>query len=193
MKKTIILVSIISAAVVLVVLFNFLYKGGHFDRVKTTKTIETTIKQTKSKSTTKNETIIVEIKGAVNYPGVYEFNHSDVRIYEVIEMAGGLTPLANTDNLNLAEIVETNSSIYISKSVDSQSYTIKIGTQKGKININTASLSELMTLSGIGERKAQSIITYRNTNGFFKSIEELTNVDGIGNALFESIKEDITV
>ena len=108
-------------------------------------------------------------------------------------MAGGLTPLANTDALNLAEIVENNSSIYISKSVDSDSYTIKMGTVKGKININTASLSELMSLSGIGERKAQSIITYRNTNGFFKNIEELKNVDGIGDALFESIKEDITV
>ena len=193
MKKTIILVSIISFAVVLIVLFNFLYKGGHFDRVKKTTTIETTITTTKSQSTTKNETIIVEIKGAVNYPGIYEFNRTEVRIYEVIEMAGGLTPLANTDALNLAEIVENNSSIYISKSVDSDSYTIKMGTVKGKININTASLSELMSLSGIGERKAQSIITYRNTNGFFKNIEELKNVDGIGDALFESIKEDITV
>ena len=193
MKKTIILVSIISAAVVLVVLFNFLYKGGHFDRTKKTTSIKTTIKTNKPKTNIEEVSIIVEIKGAVNYPGIYVFDHSDVRIYEVIEMAGGLTPMANTDALNLAEIVETNSSIYISKSVDSDSYTIKMGTQKGKININTAGLSELMNLTGIGERKAQSIITYRNNHGFFKNVEELKNVDGIGDALFESIKEDITV
>ena len=62
-----------------------------------------------------------------------------------------------------------------------------------KININTASLEELITLNGLGESKAKSIIEYRNSNGEFKNVEELKNVDGIGDALFDKIKDKIIV
>ena len=62
-----------------------------------------------------------------------------------------------------------------------------------KININTASIDELMTLSGVGESKAKAIIAYREENGEFKTIEDLKEVSGIGDALFENIKDGITV
>ena len=68
-----------------------------------------------------------------------------------------------------------------------------IETQTSKISINNASLEELMTLSGIGEAKAKSIIEYREQNGGFNSIEDIKNVTGIGDALFDQIKENITL
>ena len=108
-------------------------------------------------------------------------------------MAGGLTRLANTDNLNIAQIIEGNSCIVISSRSDNDSYTLSIGEEKNKININTASFDELVSLQGIGEKKANSIIEYRKRNGFFKSIDEIKNVEGIGDALFNQIKEDICV
>ena len=195
MKKTIILASIIAFTVIAVVALNFMYQSGTFER-KNNKEIEvtdasfhlTTIKTTKEKIE-----IVVEIKGAVKYPGIYHFNYSPVLVYDVIEMAGGLTSVANTDNLNMAAVITNNSCIVVCQSKEDASYTLSEGETTSKININTASLEELMSLSGIGEKKAQSIISYRKENGFFKKIEELKNVEGIGNALFESIKDDICV
>ena len=193
MKKTIILASIISFTVIVVVLLNFMYQGGLFSKrnERTTKTIQTTT--TIEHTTKEKEEIVIEIKGAVRYPGVYVFDHYPVLVYEVIDMAGGLTSIANIDNINLAGIVEANQSIVISSNSTLKSYIVEMGESSSKININTANKEQLMTIPGIGEAKANNIIKYRKTNGFFSKIEDIKNVDGIGESVFESIKVYITV
>ena len=131
------------------------------------------------------EEIIVELKGAVKIPGLYS-TYKGVLLFELINQAGGLLNSADLSNINLVQSINNNTSIEIPY-VSNNSETIK------KININTASLSELMTLKGIGESKAKSIIEYRTSNGLFKSIEDIKNISGIGEALYNKIKDNIIV
>lgn len=165
------------------------------------------------KEDSEDKKIIVDIKGMVASPGVYEVS-STARVNDVITMAGGLLDGADTSLINLAKIVvdEMTIIVYSKEEVteklkeeicvcecplitndacinDSLS-SVKEGTL---ININTATKEELMTISGIGEAKADDIIKYRESNGNFKSIDEIKNVSGIGDSLFEKIKDYITV
>lgn len=171
---------------------------------------------TTEKTTTINkEKKYIDIKGSVKKPGVYEFKEND-RVIDAIELAGGLKPNANTNNINLSKKLESEMVIYIYSNKEIQNGTkalncdtvcntevIEINNciekdtnetnSTNKVNINTASLEELQTLSGIGESKAKNIIEYRTTNGNFKNIEEIKNISGIGDALYEKIKDKITV
>ena len=149
--------------------------------------------------------VSVDIKGEVKNPGYYEID-SDKRIKDLIDMAGGLTDEASTDDINLSskvydemvivinkkeevkEEVTNSPSISVSKSNNSSSTK-----PSGKISINTAGISELITLNGIKEARAKKIIEYRETNGPFKSIEEIKNVSGIGEGIFAKIKDYITL
>lgn len=168
----------------------------------------------------KNDLVYVDIKGAVKKPGVYKIN-SDKKIIDVITMAGGLMENANTDNINLSKkvtdemviIIYTNEEVKNSNIVDTVIKVIdkecvcpniqndgcinteindSITNVNKTININTATLEELMSINGLGEAKAKAIIKYREENGYFKIIDDLLNVSGIGEALFEKIKEYIT-
>ena len=157
--------------------------------------------------------VIVDIKGMVANPGVYEVE-STKRVNDVIEMAGGLTENADTSLINLAKIVTDEMTIIIySKDEVLEKYKEEVcvcdcplitndacinndstSTEENKVvNINTASKEELMTISGLGEAKAEAIIKYREENGNFKTIEDIKNVLGIGDSLFEKIKDYITV
>ena len=140
--------------------------------------------------------IFVEIKGEVAKPDVYEVDEGSI-IRDLINVAGGLTPEANIDNINRAEKLINNQLIVIPNKNDEiidESTNVSQGiTKDGIININKASLSELQEITGIGEVKAQSIIDYREKNGGFKSIEDIKNVDGIGSKTFEKIKEKICI
>lgn len=140
--------------------------------------------------------IFVEIKGEVAKPDVYEVDEGSI-IRDLINVAGGLTPEANIDNINRAEKLINNQLIVIPNKNDEiivEGTNISQGiTKDGIININKASLSELQEITGIGEVKAQSIIDYREKNGGFKSIEDIKNVDGIGSKTFEKIKEKICI
>lgn len=168
----------------------------------------------------KDDLVYVDIKGAVKKPGVYKIN-SDKKIIDVITMAGGLMENANTDNINLSRkvtdemviIIYTNEEVKNSNIVDTVIKVVdkecvcpniqndgcinteindSITNVNKTININTATLEELMSINGLGEAKAKAIIKYREENGFFKIIDDLLNVSGIGEALFEKIKEYIT-
>ena len=176
----------------------------------------------------------VEVKGAVNAPGVYKVFDNYI-INDVIKMAGGFKSDAFTDNINLSHHLEDELVIYVytkneykknntvvSSTCNCPTYDISICTDNkssiitsnsedvnnndnisnnkeesskvnGKVNINTASKKELMTLSGIGEAKANDIINYRNNNGLFKSIEDIKKVNGIKDGTFNKIKDSITV
>lgn len=156
-------------------------------------------------STKSNEKIVVEIKGEVNKPNVYTLD-SGSRIYELIDLAGGLTPFGNDKNINKASVLVDGQCIVVGNEIDeenvqnavmlSNSLNEFISSEQGKddrININQATKDDLTKLSGVGSTKAQAIITYRDSVGGFKDIEELKNVDGIGDKTVEKLKDSIRV
>ena len=142
----------------------------------------------------------VDISGAVVNPGVYEVG-SQTRLFQVIEMAGGLTENADVNSLNRAEIVCDGQKIIVgilgepsaAVSESSGSQSAQSGITNGKVNLNLAGSATLQTIPGIGPSKADRIIDYRNTNGRFRKIEDIMNITGIGEKTFESIKDYITV
>ena len=164
------------------------------------------------------EKIQVDIKGEINYPGIYKVD-SNLRVMDVIKLAGDLTENADTSVINLSkkvtdemviiiyskdEVLDFKKTKTLEKQVEEKCVQkdenslvndacIECSTSNGKININTASVDELKNLSGVGEKKAKDIISYRETNGNFNSIEDIMKVIGIGEASFAQIKEDITV
>ena len=146
--------------------------------------------------TNSNNTIVVEIKGEVMNPDVYTLNVGSI-IKDLIEMAGGLTKEADISNINRAKeisnheliIIRNINDVNIEEEVDYSE--INEDSDDGKISINDSDISKLKEIPGIGEVKANSIILYREKNNGFKSIEELKNVDGIGEKTFEKIKDSI--
>ncbi|MDF2610759.1 MAG: hypothetical protein K0R92_2233 [Lachnospiraceae bacterium] len=144
------------------------------------------------------KSLYVHICGAVKKPDVYEVKDG-TRIIEVIRLAGGLTDEAAGDYINQAALVTDGQQVYIptkSEVVDaSPSGYLQNSNQDGAniVNINTAAKEELMTLPGIGEAKANSIIAYRQENGGFKNIDEIKNIEGIKDSVFNKISELITV
>lgn len=145
---------------------------------------------------------VVYVCGNVKNPGVYELL-SGSRINDAIKAAGGVLPNSDMNSLNLAEKVQDGQKIYVPKigelqtQSDLSSGIPQNGTnslnQNSKININTASKDELKTLDRVGDKLAERIIEYRQKHGPFKSIEEIKNVNGIGDKIFEAIKDSITV
>lgn len=129
--------------------------------------------------------IIVEVKGEVYRPGIYIVLEGS-RVNDIINLCGGFTTNALTTNINLARVIKDGELINIASKES-------VTTISDKININSATVEELMTLSGIGETKAKSIVLYRSEKGNFMFIEDIMNVSGISIALFEKIKESICV
>ncbi len=179
---------------------------------------ESSKEETKELESIPEEKYYVDIKGYVKKPGVYEVSKTSI-VNDCLKLAGGLLKNADTTTINLSKPVSAAMVIYVPKkneviksttdktttttteipnnaaipdnsntSNDTSSATLNL-----KINLNTASKEELTKLSGIGEAKAQDIIDYRNTNGSFKTIEEIKNISGIGDALFAKIKDNITI
>jgi len=146
--------------------------------------------------------IMVDIKGEVKAPGCYEID-SDKRVKDLIEIAGGLTKNASVDGINLSAKLTDEMVIVIDKKETVKKLetdnrvVVKPSTSNakttGKISINKATKKELMTLTGIGEAKANSIIDYRTTKGPFKSLEDIKKVKGIGDSIFAKIKDNITL
>jgi competence protein ComEA len=169
-----------------------------------------------SSNTTTNSTntVFVDVKGAVKNPGVYEVS-SNAIVDDCIKLAGGITSSGTTKNINLSKKVYDEMVIYVFKKSELTTTAVNeiactteviqndvcLNTTTSSttnesistlVNINTATKEELMTLSGVGESKALAIIEYRKTNTF-KTIEDIKNVSGIGDAMYEKIKDSITV
>ncbi len=132
--------------------------------------------------------IYVYVCGEVNSPGVYALRE-DARAFEAVEAAGGMTADADGQAVNLARILRDGEQLIVPSRLNAPA----AGTAGGKVNINTADVPALMTLSGIGESKAEAIIAYREEKGPFTVIEDIMLVGGIKSSLFDRIKDDITV
>jgi competence protein ComEA len=149
-----------------------------------------------SSSPSPSVTLIVDVAGAVHQPGVYEFAEGD-RVIDAIERAGGSLPKAELSLLNLAAPLADGSQILVPKAgppaVGGVPGGTTPGSSEGLINVNTASATELETLSGIGEVLAATIIEYRTQNGPFASVEDLMDVSGIGPATLDEIRDQVTV
>ena len=145
------------------------------------------------------QTVFVYVCGEVRSPGVYELR-ADARVFEAISSAGGITEDAAPDAVNQARVIVDGEQIYVPTVEEAASQetgvggtTVTKGTENIKININTAGKEELMTLTGIGEAKADDILKYREEHGSFGSIEELMQINGIKEGVFNKIKDDITI
>ena len=144
-------------------------------------------------------TVMVDIKGQVAKPGVYELP-ADSRTTDAIEAAGGFLEAAEPKAINLAMKVADEMVIYVPKAGEEMDLPTAQpgasgagGAKEALVNLNTATDAELMTLPGIGPAKAAAIIAYRTDSGNFQKIEDLTNVTGIGDKTFEKLKDSITV
>lgn len=209
---------------ILVVLGSYYYENNNSVATPNVKKLSVSKKEEEDKNSD-YQTVFVDVKGAVNNPGVYEID-KEKRIIDAINLAGGLSNGANTINLNLSKKVsdEMYIVVYTQKQINeyknnstNQNYycaadecicpdisndaciknSVNISDEKdiinNKISINNASKEELTKLPGIGESKADLIIKYRNENGAFKSIEDIKNVSGIGDSIYEKIKNSITI
>ena len=201
----------------------FIFRSHFVKKEKpSTKKIVLTPKKKETTTTTDNETYyLVDIKGEVNNPGTYSMKKGS-RVIDVIHLAGELKSDADTSVLNLSKKV-TDEMVIIVYSYDEVKNFTKVkeeekqeqekcisnngikndacistiiednSTSNTKVSINNATLEELMTLPGIGEAKAKEIINYREEKGEFTDINQLKEVKGIGDTLFESIKDNITL
>lgn len=175
-------------------------QGEEVEEADTSLAETTILPQEVEDKTTISTVIYVDVKGEVHHPGVYQMK-AENRVKDLIEAAGGFTPLADNQKLNLAQLLEDQMVIVVPKKgeeVNSElaqaptSQKKEVG-KEGKVNINTATVEELKTLKGIGEKKAEAIIEYRKKNGSFKNKEELMKVRGIGKKLYESFQERVIV
>ncbi|MDU4750099.1 MAG: helix-hairpin-helix domain-containing protein [Clostridium butyricum] len=175
---------------------NLVFENGKEDKLPSQDSVNMS-KQMESKL--EDKTIVVEIKGQVKKPDVYTIDENSI-INDLIDLAGGVTENADLSNINRAKKLQNHEMIYIADKNDSnndypQATNMENGSMDNEIlvDINTATTDKLKTLNGIGDSKAKSIIEYREQNGGFKNIEEIKNVTGIGDKMFEKIKESITV
>ena len=147
--------------------------------------IRTPVEETK-------ESLIIHIVGAVKNPGVFILQEGD-RVLEAVEKAGGFSEDALKETVNLAARIYDGQQVYIPREGEEVPPAVHQGNQPQKININTASQSDLETLPGIGPAKAGAIISDREKNGPFKSVEEITRVTGIGEKTLEGIRDFIII
>lgn len=168
-----------------------------WEETSLTTTAEAATDATKERAETM---IYVDIKGAVKVPGIYQLKNQQ-RIWDALALAGGVSEEADTAQVNYAQKVKDQMIIYVPKkgeSVAQSLETLQVSApaqqnQEEKINVNTATEAELQTISGIGAKKAQEIIRFRDEQGPFKTVEELKNVPGIGEKTVERLKDMLTV
>lgn len=217
--KNNIIILIISFILFLISIFEFVYFYKNVnDKNETINSYENSSFELKEE--VKEENIIVDIKGEIKKPGVYNIKVGS-RVNDLINEAGGLSKNANTRFINLSKrledgeviVIYSNKEINDAKKNDKLEVSAPCVCEEVKndacyndnntnnktnnsskiVNINTASIQELTVLKGIGESKAKAIVNYRDKNGKFKTIKDIMNVSGISETLFSKIKDYITV
>lgn len=139
--------------------------------------------------------IYVYVCGQVRNPGVYKIEEGS-RITHAIQAAGGMTDQAAFEFLNQAEVLEDGQKIYVPTAEEAAEMAENASNEKsddGKVNLNTADIVGLTSLAGIGETRARAIIAYRESNGGFRQVEEIMNVEGIKEGVYDRIKDRIKV
>ena len=159
---------------------------------------------TNSTEIEEKEEILIHITGAVNKQGVIHLKEG-ARVIDAVEESGGLLEDADLSKINLVYPLQDGQKVYIPSINDTETEEVlsnegqiiikdNVSKQSNeKININTASQTELETLPGIGTSTAYSIIEHRKEKGMFNNIEEIKNVSGIGEAKFNQIKDLICI
>ena len=200
---------LIPAAVVAMLALYFLFPHGDSDEILSAPSdlIEAESPQLSETPTLINEPeaepekILIEIKGQVKAPGVFEMPPGS-RLHDAVELAGGFLPEADDLSLNMAMKLMDEMSVFVPKIGEVESAPPVVtqpagaataGAQGTPVNINTADEAALTTLPGIGPSKASAIIAHREENGPFASIEALKDVTGIGDKTFEKLKDSISV
>lgn len=220
-KKQKIVLVILAIAVILGICYYVYAKDGDFssmEELQVEESLQDNSEEAKETNKENEENIVVHISGAVEQEGIVKLKVNS-RVADAIEKAGGLKDDANTNDINLAYVLEDGMKIYIPNKQEteekqtitkesgvieenteqettqktSQTTVNKTNSNTKKVNINTALQTELETLPGIGPSIATKIITYRKENGGFKTIEDIKEVSGIGESKFNNIKDLITV
>lgn len=157
------------------------------------------VEQLEAEETMKNDpnlegsnVVLVDVKGEVNVPGVYELS-PNARVNDVIFNAGGFTDKANQHMVNLAQKVFDEMLIIVPTIDDTETATTKLSKENTRVRINYATEEEIQQLTGIGPSKAKAIVAYREENGYFKSVEDLLEISGIGEKTLERIKDEIQI
>lgn len=150
-----------------------------------------------SQTTRRPRKVVVDVKGAVNHPGVYHLAHGD-RIAEAVNQAGGFRADADGNQVNLAKQVSDQQMIYIpmkGEQVQAAANTGTSGQQTDNktVNLNTATKEQLTTITGIGDKKADLILNYRQQHGQFERVEDLKNITGFGDKTIAKIKDQLSV
>lgn len=201
-KQKIIKIAIAVIVIVLAIVYYFSTKdeNTYDDILVNDAVVENTVEEVKQEAQKEPHFMKVYVAGEVNSPGVIELEEGS-RIEDAIKGAGGVKAEANLKNINLAYEVSDGEKIYIPNLSEEseeentpESSTSNSSTNaKGKVNINKATATELTSVPGIGASTAQKIITYREENGKFQTIEDVKKVSGIGESKFESMKDFIAV
>ena len=196
-KNQLVIAGIVITMIIIVVIYIFSIKPQTNENYENLE-IEDVSKTEEKVEITK---IKVHIAGSVVTEGIIELEEG-ARVADAIKEAGGTTADANTKKINLAQKLQDGQKIYIPNQNETEEdimenlgETIEENSinSSSKVNINTATQTELELLSGIGPSIASKIISYRKENGKFKTIEDIKNIPGIGEAKFNSIQDQITV
>ena len=140
--------------------------------------------------------LLVHVCGAVRTPGVYELPEGS-RVYQAVEMAGGMTEEAASDYLNLADVLTDGAKVAVPRLSEVAAGELHGPAPEAEgddlVDLNRAGKEALMELPGIGEAKAEAILAYREEHGAFGSPEDIMQVPGIKEAAYGKIKDKITV
>lgn len=157
-------------------------------------------------SPSKQNTVTVDIAGAVKHSGVYTLKNG-ARLNDLLKVCGGLTDKAETRAINRAALLKDQDQIYVphigekienkpvtsNTPTNSTSTTDSTSSNSEQVHLNSATVEDLQKLNGVGQKKAEQIIAYRDQNGGFKQIEDLTKVTGIGEKTFEKLKDQLAL
>ncbi|HEL2056061.1 TPA: helix-hairpin-helix domain-containing protein [Streptococcus suis] len=172
-----------------------------FPQTEQTSSSQEQTEETSTEVSEEPSQLVVDVKGAVEKPGLYTLE-AGARVNDAVEAAGGLTSQADPKSVNLAQKLSDEAVVYVASkdeniSVVASTTASSAMSQEEKstsqVNLNTATEADLQTISGIGAKRAADIIAYREANGGFKSVDDLNNVSGIGDKTMESIRPYVTV